>query len=89
MKIAIADDTLEILQEMLKEQNTEAIRIAKAGPGCGGITVKIIADKITDNDEIVEDKGIKIVADKSISFFFTDATISHTRGLYGPILKLK
>lgn len=89
MNISIKDDTLQILKDLLKEKNKEAIRVEKAGPGCGGITVNIIADDIKANDDMVEDKGIKIIADKSISFFFTSATICHTNGIYGPILKLR
>lgn len=89
MNVKIEETTLEILAALLKEKNKNAIRIKKAGPGCGGITVDIIADDIKENDDIVEDKGITIVADKSISFFFTSASISHTNGIYGPILKLR
>lgn len=89
MNISIKDDTLQILKDLLNEKNKEAIRIEKSGPGCGGITVNIIADNVKDNDDIIEDKGIKIIADKSISFFFTSATICHTNGTYGPILKLR
>lgn len=89
MKVTIDSNTLPILEELMKSKGKEAIRIEKAGPGCGGITVNIIADNIKPEDDMVEDKGIKIVADKSISFFFTSATIYHKNGIYGAILKLK
>jgi iron-sulfur cluster insertion protein len=89
MKVTINKDTKPILEELLKSSGKEAIRIEKAGPGCGGITVNIKADNIKPEDDMVEDSGITIVADKSISFFFTSATIYHHNGIYGPILKLK
>ena len=89
MKVTINQDTRPILEELMKSSGKEAIRIEKAGPGCGGITVNIKADSIKPQDDIVEDNGITIVADKSISFFFTSAVIYHQNGIYGPILKLK
>lgn len=89
MKVTIDPSTAEILRTMMIEQNKDAIRIKHAGPACGGISVAIIADEQKENDEVVEDQGIKIVADKSISFFFKNAVISHTNGIYGPILKLE
>lgn len=89
MKVTVNEDTRSILEELMKSEGKEAIRIEKAGPGCGGITVNIKADSIKPQDDVVDDNGIKIVADKSISFFFTSATIYHKNGIYGPILKLK
>lgn len=89
MNVTINEDTRPILEELLKSSGKEAIRIEKAGPGCGGITVNIKADSIKPQDDIVDDDGITIVSDKSISFFFTSATIYHQNGIYGPILKLK
>ncbi|KZL91248.1 hypothetical protein [Clostridium magnum] len=37
---------------------------------------------------MVIDQGIKIVADKSFSFFFTSALITHKDGIMGPRFKL-
>lgn len=88
MVVSIDEKSVPILKKMLKEQNKEAIRIKELGSGWGGIRVEIVLDEQKEKDDIVIDQGIKIVADKSISFFFTSALITHKEGLYGPRFKL-
>jgi Fe-S cluster assembly iron-binding protein IscA len=73
---------------MLKEQNKEAVRIAKCGVGWGGLQLDIVLDEQKNGDDVVVDKGIKIVADKSFSSFFTSALIAHKDGIFGPRFKL-
>ncbi|NMM63653.1 adhesin [Clostridium sp. P21] len=83
MKVTIDEKTVEIIKNMLKEQNKTAVRIAKTGVACGGIQKEIVMDEEKENDDVVMDQGIKIVADKSISFYFTSAVITHKEGIYG------
>ena len=88
MIVSIDEKSRTLLMQMLKDQNKEAVRIEKRGAGWGGLQLEIVLDEQRPNDDTVIDNGIKIVADKSISFFFTSALITHKNGLYGPIFKL-
>lgn len=88
MKVTIDEKTAEIIKSMLKEQNKTAVRIAKTGVACGGIQKEIVMDEEKENDDVVVDHGIKIVADKSISFFFTSALITHKEGINGIRFKI-
>lgn len=89
MNVTINEETLELLKELLIKENKSAIRLKKSGFACGGINIEIVADEVKENDDVTEDKGITIVADKSISHFIRKAEINYTKGYYGPIFKLR
>lgn len=89
MNVTIDENTVEILRKLLKDQNKDSVRISKCGSGCGGIEVEILMDEQRENDDLAIDKDIKIVADKSISFFFTSAVISHKEGINGIRFKVR
>lgn len=88
MNVSIDEKTVDLLKGMLKEQNKEAVRISKSGVGWGGLQLEIVLDELKPNDDVVIDHGIKITADKSFSFFFTSALITHKEGVFGPRFKL-
>lgn len=88
MNVSIDEKTVDLLKGMLKEQNKEAVRISKSGVGWGGLQIEIVLDELKPNDDVVIDHGIKIAADKSFSFFFTSALITHKEGIFGPRFKL-
>lgn len=88
MIVSIDEKTVPLLKEMLKVQNKEAVRISKSGVGWGGLQLEIVLDEQKPNDDIVIDHDIKIIADKSFSFFFTSALITHKEGIFGPRFKL-
>lgn len=88
MIVSIDKKSVGLIKEMLREQNKEAIRIAKRGVGWGGLQLEIVLDEQKPNDDVVIDNGIKIAADKSFSFFFTSALITHKEGIFGPRFKL-
>ena len=88
MVVSIDEKSIPLIKEMLKDQNKEAVRIAKRGVGWGGLQLEIVLDEQKPTDDVVVDKGTKIVADKSFSFFFTSALITHKDGMFGPRFKL-
>ncbi|WHH60724.1 adhesin [Petroclostridium sp. X23] len=88
MVVSIDEKSVSLIKEILKEQNKEAIRIANCGFGCGGLQLDVIPDEQKPDDDVVIDKGIKIVADKSFSAFFTSALITHKEGILGSRLKI-
>lgn len=89
MKVSIDEKTVDLLKKLLKDENKNAVRISKCGVGWGGLQLEIVLDEQKTNDDIVIDHNIKIVADKSFSFFFTSALITHKEGIFGPRFKIK
>lgn len=88
MVVSIDEKSIPLIKKMLKEQHKEAVRIADRGVGWGGLQLEIVLDEQKENDDVVVDQCIKIVADKSFSFFFTSALITHKDGMFGPRFKL-
>lgn len=88
MIVSIDDKSMPLIKKMLEEQNKEAVRIKKCGVGWGGLQLEIVLDEHKENDDMVIYQGIKIVADRSFSFFFTSALITHKDGMFGPRFKL-
>lgn len=88
MIVSIDEKSIPLIKEMLKEQDKEAVRIKKCGVGWGGLQLEIVLDEQKENDDVVIYQDIKILADKSFSFFFTSALITHKDGMFGPRFKL-
>lgn len=88
MVVSVDEKSVPLLKQMLKEQNKDAVRIQSCGPACGGLNLEIVLDEQKPNDDVVIDNDIKIVADKSFSFFFTSALITHKDGMFGPRFKI-
>lgn len=88
MVVSIDENSIPLIKKMLKEQNKEAFRIKKCGVGWTGLQLEFVLDEQRENDDVVIDHGIKIVADKSFSFFFTSALITHKDGMFGARFKL-
>jgi iron-sulfur cluster assembly protein len=59
-------------QELLAASDKSALRVGVANGGCAGMSYTLeFADAIGPYDEIVEDKGVKIVIDpKALMFLF-------------------
>lgn len=88
MKVKIHPNTFEKIENMLKESGKEAIRIKATSSCWAGLNTEVVLDEQRENDEISIDRGIKIVADKSISHFFTDATIEYKNTILGKKFKI-
>lgn len=89
MKVIIDKKTVCLINKMLNEESKEVVRIKNCGVGCGGFQFEIIMDELKPDDDIVVDNNIKIVADKSFSFYLSNALITHKDGIFGPRLKIK
>jgi len=77
------DKIIEIRQ---KEGYTEAhnIRVAVKGGGCSGLMYDLLFDAtIQPNDEVFEDKGIKILVDKKSLLYLLGTTLDFSDGLNG------
>ncbi len=70
--ISISDAAAEHIKALIAERNkpTEGIKVGVRSRGCSGLSYTIeYADEIGQYDEVVEDKGVKVLIDpKAIMF---------------------
>lgn len=60
------------------------IRVAVKGGGCSGLMYDLVFDsKVEDNDQVFEDKGVKILVDKKSLLYLLGTTLDFTDGLNG------
>ena len=88
MKITIHDNTIDRINSMLEDSTKNCIRIQAKGSCWGGLNLEVVLDEQRENDDVVIDKGVKIVVDKSLSHFFTDATIEYKNTFLGYAFKV-
>lgn len=85
--IAVTDKAKDrIIQLRSQEGRAEDnnIRVLVEGGGCSGLMYDLKFDSaIEDNDEIFEDKGIKILVDKKSLLYLLGTTLDFSDGLNG------
>ena len=87
MKVKIHPNTLDKVKDMLDNSDKDALRI-KACSSDHRLNIEVVLDEQRENDDVVMDNGIKIVADKKISHFFTDATLEYKNTILGKKFKI-
>lgn len=85
--IYIADEALEKIHEIQTQENLGAdffVRVSVVSGGCSGLSYKMDFDnELLPNDQVFEDKGIKIVTDLKSFLYLFDTTLSFSGGLSG------
>ncbi len=60
----------------LKKESFLGIRVGVAQGGCSGLTYEVeLAKEIRQGDEIIEDKGVKVVIDPAATLFLIGSTV--------------
>jgi len=60
------------------------VRISVVGGGCSGLSYKLDFDnQMQANDQVFEDKGIKLVTDMKSMLYLYDTQLDFTEGLNG------
>jgi len=60
------------------------LRVGVEGGGCSGLSYKLDFDsKMTDGDQLFEDRGIKILVDKKSFLYLVGTELDFTGGLNG------
>ena|SRR5690606_30294214 len=78
------DRILEIFSREGKDLNTHFIRITVTSGGCSGLTYQMdISSEEMPNDQIFEDKGIKLVTDLKSFLYLHNTTLDFAGGLDG------
>ena len=76
--ITLSSQAADKVRSALKIEGKDGynLRMSVKGGGCSGMTYKVdYAEKIKDNDEVVDKEGIKFIIDPSASLFLLGCTI--------------
>lgn len=72
------------LREQEGRSTEENIRVSVKGGGCSGLMYDLGFDaNIAENDQVFEDKGVKIIVDKKSLLYLAGTTLEFTDGLNG------
>jgi iron-sulfur cluster assembly protein len=85
--IYIADEALEKIHEIQTQENLGSdffVRVSVVSGGCSGLSYKMDFDnELLPNDQVFEDKGIKIVTVLKSFLYLFDTILSFSGGLSG------
>ena len=85
--IYISDKARQRVLEILEEEHLGSdsfVRISVVGGGCSGLSYKLDFDnQMQANDQVFEDKGIKLVTDMKSMLYLYDTRLDFTEGLNG------
>jgi iron-sulfur cluster assembly protein len=81
---ATAKDYITNLMQQQNEPSGTFLRVGVKGGGCSGLEYKMNFDTvIKENDEVYEDKGIKLVVDRMSLLYLYGTELDYTGGLNG------
>jgi iron-sulfur cluster assembly protein len=85
--ITVSEAAKEHAVQLIKEENRPEgtfIRVGVNGGGCSGLTYNLIFDhELKADDQIFEDKGLKIVVDRKSFLYLVGTELDYTGGLNG------
>ena len=85
--ITVSENAKQHALSLIKEENRPEgtfIRVGVDGGGCSGLTYKLALDNVlTENDQIFEDKEIKIAVDKKSFLYLMGTELDYSGGING------
>jgi len=85
--ITITDKAKEQLLQLMADQKVEPgsyVRVGVNSGGCSGLSYELDFDKnITDQDKVIEDKGLKIAVDRKSVLYLAGTELDFSDGLNG------
>ena len=85
--ITVTENAKQHAINLIKEENRPAdtfIRVGVDSGGCSGLSYKLEFDNVIQpNDQVFEDKGIKIVVDKKSFLYLIGTELDYSAGLNG------
>lgn len=85
--ITVSESAKEHTIQLIKEENKPTdtfIRVGVDGGGCSGLTYNLTFDnQLKADDQVFEDKGIKIVVDRKSFLYLVGTELDYTGGLNG------
>ncbi len=80
--ITLSDNAANRIKEIIlgAESNSIGVRIGVKSGGCAGMTYNMeYAKKINPNDEIIEDKGVKVFVDSSAVMYLLGTEMDYKK----------
>ncbi len=85
--ITVSESAKQKLIGLMREENASPdafLRIGVESGGCSGLSYKMTFDnKITPDDKMFEDKGVKLVVDKKSFLYLVGTELQYSGGLNG------
>ncbi|MGF1636964.1 MAG: HesB/IscA family protein [Cyclobacteriaceae bacterium] len=85
--ISISEKAMDRIISLRKEEGKDEaynVRVSVKGGGCSGLMYDLgFDDKLQDNDQVFEDKGVKILVDKRSILYLAGTTLDFSDGLNG------
>jgi iron-sulfur cluster assembly protein len=87
--IYVSDKAKEKVEKLMQEAHIEGqpdffLRVSVVGGGCSGLSYKMDFDNHSKpNDQVFEDKGVKVVTDLKSFLYLVNTTLDFTDGLNG------
>jgi len=80
MSIQLSDNAAQRVKQFLEKENGVALRLGVRKTGCSGWAYDVsIASELGNNDQVFEDKGVKIVVDNESLPFLNGSSIDFTQ----------
>jgi len=80
MSIQLSDTAAQRVKQFLEKENGVALRLGVRKTGCSGWAYAVsIASELGNNDQVFEDKGIKIVVDNESLPYLNGSSIDFTQ----------
>jgi len=87
--LTVTDKAAEKIKALIEQEKKQALRISVQPGGCSGHTYGMeLDDKPTDNDIVVEQKGIKIFVDKASMEKLNGVDVDYVDSLQGAGFKI-
>ena len=86
LTISITEDAAKYVRSFAKEAGKpdSHIRVGVKGGGCSGLTYMLdLVDEPMENDQVIEDHGLKLFIDKKSYIFLAGTSLEYSGGLNG------
>lgn len=91
--ITFTDKGAEKVQDFLASQgaaiDTSGLRVGVRGGGCSGFQYALAFDTQRDDDEVFEDRGLRILVDRPSLPYVRGAVVDYVEGLQGAGFKVE
>ncbi len=88
-KVTVTDKAADKIKEIIAQEKKEALRVSVQPGGCSGSQYGLeLDDKSTDDDIVIEEKGIKLFIDKKSMAKLNGADIDYVDSLQGAGFKV-
>ena len=85
----VTDKAAEKIKALMEQEKKQGLRISVKPGGCSGYQYGMeLDDKSTDNDIVIEEKGIKIFVDKESMQKLSGANVDYVESLQGAGFKI-